>query len=94
MKRNSNVNSNTHIKKIIMEDKGLLSCPKLASSELQKSMYAYLYKMYPTPVTPEQICENCENTNKNEIWKELDEGPLRKVIHYKGRAKYVLNKRR
>jgi len=75
----------------------LLSRPKLASSDLQKSIYAYLYKMYPTPVTPEEILENYENnenTKIEDIWHELDKGPLQKVIRYKGRCKYVLNKKR
>jgi len=53
--------------------------------------------MYPTPVTPEEILENYENnenTKIEDIWHELDKGPLQKVIRYKGRCKYVLNKKR
>jgi hypothetical protein len=75
----------------------LLSKPKKASSDLQKSIYNYLYKMYPTPVTPEEMlknCENIENTKIEDIWHELDSGPLQKVIRYKGRCKYVLNEKR
>lgn len=83
--------------KTSFDKSNLLSKPKLASSNLQRSIYNYLYKMYPTPVSPEEILDNCEN-NENVsieiIWHELDKGPLQKVIRYKGRCKYVLNKKR
>jgi hypothetical protein len=76
------------------DSKGLLSCPKAATSKLQKDMYNYLFKMYPTPVTPEEILENCENTKIENVWYELDKGPLKKIVRFKGKVKYTINKRR
>jgi hypothetical protein len=59
-------------------------------------MYDFFVIMYPTPVRPEKILKYCKvcNVKIEDIWFELDKGPLSKIIHYRGRCKYLINKRR